>query len=111
MYAQKNEDIKGIYEKIKFVGDFVHIDIVDKTFNVNAPDPSTYRLEVVKAYWPTKEIHCHIMSKNPSEWINKVFPFVDTILVHTRSMSDEEIFRNIELIKSYEKKIELLVFL
>ena len=39
VYAHGNEDISGIFHKIGPIGDFIHIDIVDKTFNLSAPDP------------------------------------------------------------------------
>ena len=55
---------------------------MDKTFNKTALNPTTYRLEAVRAYWPTKEIHCHIMSKKPSQWIKRVNHYVDTIIIH-----------------------------
>lgn len=98
VYAHGNEDIRGIWEKIKFVGDFIHVDIVDDTFKKDAPDPATYRLEAVKAYWPNKEIHCHVMSRNPSKWIEQVIEYVDTVIVHFEI--DEDLGEMLEKIKS-----------
>jgi len=98
VYAHGNEDIKGIWEKIKFVGDFIHIDIVDETFNEDAPDPTTYRLEAVRAYWPNKEIHCHIMSKTPSKWLDQVIDFADSIVVHYEI--DEDLDEVLDSIKT-----------
>ena len=109
VYAHGNEDIKGIWEKIKFVGDFIHIDIVDETFNENAPDPATYRLEAVKAYWPHKEIHCHIMSKTPSKWISQVKDYVDTVIIHYEI--DEDLDLVLEEVQRYSLNVGICLLL
>jgi ribulose-phosphate 3-epimerase len=108
VYANGNEDIKGIYDKISFVVDFIHVDIVDKSFNSNAPDPATYRLETIKAFWPGKEVHCHIMSKTPKQWILKVADHVDTLIFHSKI--DEDIGECLQLVKSLGKKAGLCLF-
>ena len=60
---------------------FVHVDIVDSTFNQDANTINTYRLEAIRAYWPNKEIHVHIMSKTP--WfINEIIPYSDVVFIH-----------------------------
>ena len=109
VYADHKEDIKAIWEKIMYVGDFIHIDIVDKTFNANAPDPTIYRLEAVRAYWPGKEIHCHIMSRTPSIWLEPVIGFVDTVIIHYEI--DEDIAPLLKKIKSRGKKVGLCLLL
>jgi pentose-5-phosphate-3-epimerase len=43
---------------------------------------ATYRLEVVRAYWPRKPIHVHLMSRTPSRYLRDVVPHVDRIYVH-----------------------------
>ncbi len=83
IYADGVEDIKKIYDKISNVCDFIHIDIVDKSFNLNANDVKAYRAEVVRAYWQDKPIEVHIMSKNPSIWLDELLPYVDIIYIHT----------------------------
>lgn len=103
VYADGNENIKEIYEKIQYVGDFIHIDIVDKSFNKDSPDPATYRLETVRAYWPNKEIHCHIMSKTPLIWIEQVKDYVDTIIIHFDIAENLESV--ISMIKNSGKKV------
>lgn len=82
IYADGVEDIKLIYDKISNISDFIHIDIVDKTYNSNCKEVKAYRSEVVRAYWQKKKIEVHIMSKNPSIWIDDLLPYVDVIYVH-----------------------------
>ena len=53
------------------------------------------QLEKINSYWPKKEIHTHIMSKNPKYIIDKVSKFSKIIYVHY------EINENIESIKNY----------
>ncbi len=82
IYANGVENVKKIYRNIGYYLDFVHVDIVDKTMNQTADKIKTYRLETIKAYWPNKQIHIHIMSKTPSLYINEILPYSDVIFVH-----------------------------
>ena len=82
IYADGIEDIKLIYSKISNISDFIHIDIVDKTYNATCKDVKAYRAEVVRAYWQNKKIEVHIMSKYPSYWLDDLIPYVDVIYVH-----------------------------
>ncbi len=82
IYADGVEDIAKIFNKISNISDFIHIDIVDKTYNPNCQDVKAYRAEVVRAYWQNKKIEVHIMSKNPSKWLDDLLPYVDVIYIH-----------------------------
>lgn len=82
IYADGVEDIKNIYNKISMICDFIHIDIVDKTFKENCADVKAYRAEVVRAYWQNKPIEVHIMSKKPSNWLPELLPYVNVIYIH-----------------------------
>ena len=55
---------------------------MDKTYNPNSKDVKAYRAEVVRAYWQNKKIEVHIMSKNPSVWLDDLLPYVDVIYIH-----------------------------
>jgi ribulose-phosphate 3-epimerase len=98
IYADGVEDIKLIFDKISNISDFIHIDIVDKTYNPNCKDVKAYRAEVVRAYWQKKKIEVHIMSKNPSTWIDDLLPYVDVIYVHPTM--DENLSNVIDKINS-----------
>ncbi len=107
IYANGVEDIKKIYEKVEATSDFIHVDVIDHTFGENYLDPKAYRAEVIRAYWPKKQIHTHLMSKEPSKWIDKIAPFVDAIFIHMEI--DEDVSKAISLIRSYGKKAGLCV--
>tara|TARA_B100000989_G_C19512884_1_gene460050 strand:+ start:119 stop:1210 length:1092 start_codon:yes stop_codon:yes gene_type:complete len=82
IYANGHEDIELIYNKIGPYPDFIHVDIVDKTLNPNANDIQSYKLEVIKAYWPNHKIETHIMSTKPSTIIPLVAKFSDIVYFH-----------------------------
>ena len=88
IYADGIDDVDKIYSKIGNICDFVHVDIVDKTFNPNSENVKAYKAEVIKAYWKNKKIEVHIMSKTPLKWIKEVIPFVDVIYIHLNISED-----------------------
>ena len=99
-----------IFNKISNISDFIHIDIVDKTYNPNCEDVKAYRAEVVRAYWQNKKIEVHIMSKNPSIWLDDLLPYVDIIYVHpTIDENLSEVIDKINLSKA-EAGIALSVY-
>jgi ribulose-phosphate 3-epimerase len=82
IYANGVEDLEKIHAKIGHYPDFIHVDIVDTSFAPEAKDNKTYRMETIKALWPNREIHTHIMSKYPSRWIAEVLSYSDTVYIH-----------------------------
>ena len=98
IYADGVEDIKLIFNKISTIPDFIHLDIVDKSFNPDCKEVKAYRSEAVRAYWPNKKIEVHIMSKNPSLWIEELYPYVDIIYIHP--ILDEPLIDVIDKINS-----------
>ena len=102
IYANGVENIERIFNLIGSYLDFVHVDIVDSTFNQNAETVMTYRLEAIRAYWPNKEIHVHIMSKTPSIYVNEIIPYSDVVFIHAEV--DEEIHDIYSMIKEKGRK-------
>lgn len=107
IYANGIENIKEIYKKIGGFTDFIHVDIIDQSFGEFSVDPRSYRLEVIRAYWPKKQIQVHVMSRKPSKWINGTAPFVDTILIHMEI--DEDVSNVLSLIHSWGKKAGICI--
>ena len=82
IYASKDSDVHNIFQKIGIYPDFIHVDIVDESF-VKSAEPINYKkYELIKEYWKNKEIHTHLMSKNPIKLIKNVSKFSDLIFVH-----------------------------
>jgi len=107
IYANGLEDIKSIYDKIGTYPDFIHIDLIDDTFGVSASAPAAYRLEVIRAYWPHKEIQAHIMSRKPLQWIREIAPFVNSIFIHIEA--DGSIGEVLSLIRQLGKKAGICI--
>lgn len=88
IYADGVEDIKDIRQRIANYPDFIHVDLIDDTYGEKQLDPKAYRLEVIKAYWPEKQIHVHLMSHTPSRWLKDVLPFADVLTIHAEIEED-----------------------
>ncbi len=82
VYVDRVEDIRGIWEKVGVFPNFIHVDLVDTTVAPNNPEPASNRAEVVRAFWPDKPVHVHVMSRTPSRWLPDLLPYADVIFVH-----------------------------
>jgi ribulose-phosphate 3-epimerase len=107
IYANGIDDLKTIHKNVGDYPDFIHVDIVDKTFNEKANQVITYKTEVIKAYWHNKFIEAHIMSKTPSKWINKIGENVDRIFIHSKL--DENLVEILKLINSKKCEVGLVI--
>ncbi len=102
VYANGIEDIKAIHARIESFADIIHVDVVDASYGRQDHEVRTYRLEVVRAYWPHTPIHVHLMSRTPSRYVQEVVPYVDRIYVHLEI--DEDIDTVIEDIRNAGKE-------
>jgi ribulose-phosphate 3-epimerase len=82
IYANEDENIEMIYEKIAHSCDYIHLDIVDETIKSDCAPTKASRAATVRRYWGDKPIEAHIMSKKPSQWFADILPFVNTVYVH-----------------------------
>ena len=97
IYASKDEDVHNIFQKIGVYPDFIHVDIVDESFVKEAKPINYEKYNLIKYYWKNKEIHTHLMSKNPIKLIKSVSEFSDIIFIH------KEIDENLEeVLKLFE---------
>ena len=90
IYLIKNEDIDGIYKMVDLYPDFIHLDLIDNTFNENHDVPYFDNLKKIKYLWPTHKIHTHIMSKNPIDYIEKIRDISDLIYIHYETYLDNK---------------------
>ena len=108
LYPNETINIEKIYKNISQLMDFIHIDIVDNTFNKNNSSTiEDYKIDNIKKYWPHKEIHAHIMSKVPYKWINKIYNKVNIVYFHFNI--DENVDDLFKLCKKLNLKIGLVV--
>jgi pentose-5-phosphate-3-epimerase/broad specificity phosphatase PhoE/putative flippase GtrA len=102
IYLKKNEDIHKIWERVGFYLDFIHIDMVDATYNKSSEQIDFGKGYEIKNTWPGIKTMTHVMSKFPSKYIELVKPFSDIIIVHTEI--EEDILRVILKIKKARRK-------
>lgn len=91
VYANGIEDIRTIHACIENCADIMHVDIVDASYGGEDHEARTYRLEVVRAYWPSKAIHAHVMSRAPSRYLRDILPHVDRIYIHLEIDEDVDV--------------------
>ena len=97
IYANGVEDLSSIYEKVEHYPDFIHVDLIDKTMSKNAHDVKAHRLETMKAFWPKTQIQTHIMSYEPSSWLDEIIMYSDVIYIHAECNENiDEIFNKIK---------------
>jgi len=100
LYLTNKEGLREVWNKIENYPDFIHVDIVDETYN-----PKAKRSEVnlkygkeIKSRWFGIHVMTHIMSKYPSTWIESVAKFSDTIMIHCEIEENlKQIIKNIKL--------------
>jgi ribulose-phosphate 3-epimerase len=123
IYANGIEDLNSINKKVQNFPDFIHVDIVDETFNDKSEHVLSYKAEVIRAYWHSKFIEAHIMSKNPKKWIQDIIQHVNRIFIHCEVNEDIEellslikdnncqsglVIQNTDQLKVFEKHHQLI---
>ena len=101
IYASKDSDVHNIFQKIGIYPDFIHVDIVDESFVKEAGPINYKKYELIKQYWKNKEIHTHLMSKNPIKLIKNVLQFSDLIFIHKEI--DEDLIEIKKMFKDSSK--------
>ena len=81
--------------------------VVDETFRPGTESPNTHRIEVAHAYWPQKQLHAHLMTRQPTRYFEWVLPFADTVIVHIES--DEDLKGVLKKIRDAGKRAGLCV--
>ena len=81
--------------------DFIHIDVMDGVF-VKSLNKNLNVFRVLEKKY-RKPIIAHLMVKNPLEYIDKIFKFIDIFVFHIESEGDKE--RIIEEVKNKNRKV------
>lgn len=93
IYLNKSENIEEIFSKVGFYPDFIHIDMVDKTFNSKVDNPDLTKIYKIKKKWPNHRIESHIMSTNPLKYLDKFCKYSDTIYFHSEIKEDQRLIK------------------
>ncbi len=106
VYLNKGEDLTNAFSKIKYYSDFIHIDLVDKSFNKDAKDIDLSLIDEINKTWILEKF-LHIMSKRPLTLVKKLLNSVDVFLFHIDL--DENLNEVLEFCKSRGKKVGLVL--
>ena len=109
VYANGVERIDEVRQKVGDYPNFIHVDVVDDSFCELDIDPRAYRIEAIRAWWPNKELHVHVMSRKPSAWLDHVLPYADLIILHPDI--DEALAPLLERIRAAGKQAGLCVMM
>ena len=101
--------ISKIYQTVDIIPDFIHIDLVDKTFNKEANINDLETVRYIRNIWPKKKLDLHIMSDTPSLYLKELnYGDVDKIYFH--SNMKENVDDIISLSKKICDKVGLAIF-
>ena len=108
-YLNNSSNLKKINKIIGNNSNFIHIDLVDKSFSKSKVKNDISVLRKIKNLWPDHQIQTHIMSKKPTKWINQVINYSDIIYVHWEIEENLSVIR--KLILSQGKKFGVAITL
>ncbi len=94
LYLSKKIQLKKIFNLIGDNTNFIHIDIVDKSFSKNNLTNDLRVIKKIKKIWPNQKIEFHIMSKFPMKWVKKIINHADKIYVHFETKENINEVRN-----------------
>lgn len=81
-YPNFSSDPISIYNKLYPLPNFLHIDIVDKSFNSKTTKINYDYIRITRALWKNFEIQCHLMTVYPLKYIKKISQYVDIFFIH-----------------------------
>ena len=82
VYANSLEDLRSVHSKVGDFPDFIHVDLIDSSFASEDVEVRAYRMETIRALWPKKDIHVHLMTRHPSRGLPQVISFADVVVIH-----------------------------
>lgn len=106
VYLNKGENPLEAFSKIKYYSDFIHIDLVDKSFNKNAREIDLSLINEINKTWILKKF-LHIMSKKPFMLTKKLLNYIDVFIFHINL--EESLDEIIDFCKSNNKKVGVVL--
>jgi len=108
-YLNKKLNLKKIFATIGNNSNFIHIDIVEKSFSKNKLKNDISVLSEIKKTWPNHEIQTHIMSKKPSKILKDIIEYSDIIFIHYEI--NENLYELRKKIEAQNKKFGIAITL
>ena len=97
IHLNNQNAVSKVYDLVKDFPDFIHLDLIDESYNPDNISCDIEKIAEAKKVWPTKKIQLHIMSNNPIYWIEKTKHLGLEIFFHFESLQ-----KSIDILKKYE---------
>jgi ribulose-phosphate 3-epimerase len=107
IYAKASEKLSDIWWKVRNYPDFIHIDLVDNTFDKNAQPVDLKIIKEIYKMWYLNANSVHVMSKKPLYWIKKIYRYVKIIIFHVEI--NDDVNKIISFCKRHRKKVGLAI--
>ncbi|WDI43841.1 GtrA family protein [Bremerella sp. P1] len=88
VYAASDEDVGAIFDSVGDSCDHIHVDLVDETMGDNPAPVNVFKLQEARKYWPHRQVALHLMTRQPSRWLDRVWNDVDWVLFHLEIEED-----------------------
>lgn len=82
VYLSETEDVHLVNSKVNTRPDFVHLDLVDKSYNKDADPVDLGVVDDVKSIYPDTPRMVHIMSETPLKWMKELHGDADSLIFH-----------------------------
>lgn len=79
VYASPREYVRRIFLKVGRNCDHVHIDLVDKSFDVTA-EVDLSKIVLARSLWPNVPFAIHFMTRFPERWLDSTLEHIDWFL-------------------------------
>lgn len=103
VYASSDENVDTIFNAVGASCDHIHVDLVDETMGEDPAPVNLFKLKQARQHWPSHPIALHLMSSQPSRWLNATWNDADWFLFHLES--EEELFELIFACRERRKKV------
>jgi len=82
VYPSEPDGIRQAFEHVGDLCDHVHVDLVDDTFDPDAPPIDLDQIREARRLWAWQPFCLHVMSRVPARWIEQCWDMADCLLVH-----------------------------
>jgi pentose-5-phosphate-3-epimerase/putative flippase GtrA len=106
VYPSEEGGIREAFEHVGDLCDHIHFDLVDETFDPDAPPVDVDRIGDARQLWVWQPFCLHVMSRRPLRWIEACAGFVDCFLVHVGG--DDDLMEVIARCRQKQRRIGLV---
>ena len=106
VYPSEEDGIREAFAHVGDLCDHIHFDLVDETFDPDAPPVDVDRIGDARRLWVWQPFCLHVMSRTPLKWIEACEKFADCFLVHVDV--DDDLMEVIARCRQKQRRIGLV---